>query len=114
MLVKDRDLNQDVFENVCIALEEMGLGDLEVAIIPGCKIGDGGGDEYAPCIKVTYGEGTFGNKMEELDKWFSIDLFMMFFEGRKNYLKLTADERALITMHPQMWEKEFLAGNTSK
>ena len=33
---------------------------------------------------------------------------------RKNYLKLTADERSLITMHPQMWEKEFLAGNTSK
>ena len=109
MLVRDRDLNQDVFENVCVALEEMGLGDLPVEIIP-----NGGDDDNTPCIKVTYGEGAFGNKMEELDKWFSTDLFMMFFEGRKNYLKLTADERSLITMHPQMWEKEFLAGNTSK
>ena len=109
MLVKRKYVNQDVFENVCDSLKEMGLGHLSVEIIP-----NGGGDEYAPCIKVTWGEGAFGNKMEELDRWFSIDLFMMFFEGRKNYLKLTADERSLITMHPQMWEKEFLAGNTSK
>ena len=109
MLVKRKYVNQDVFENVCDSLKEMGLGHLSVEIIP-----NGGDDDNTPCIKVTYGEGAFGNKMEELDRWFSIDLFMMFFEGRKNYLKLTADERALITMHPQMWEKEFLAGNTSK
>ena len=109
MLVKRKYVNQDVFENVCDSLKEMGLGHLSVEIIPNC-----GDDDNTPCIKVTYGEGAFGNKMEELDRWFSIDLFMMFFEGRKNYLKLTADERSLITMHPQMWEREFLAGNTSK
>lgn len=109
MLVKRKYVNQDVFENVCVALEEMGLGHLSVEIIP-----NGGDDDNTPCIKVTYGEGAFGNKMEELDRFFNLDLFMMFFEGRKNYLKLTADERSLITMHPQMWEKEFLAGNTSK
>ena len=109
MLVKRKYVNQDVIDHVKSELNDMGLNHLQVDLIM-----DGGEDENTPCIKVTYGEGIFGNKMEELDRWFNLDLFMMFFRGRRNYLKLTADERSLITMHPQMWEKEFLAGNISK
>ena len=109
MLVRDRDLNQDVFENVCASLEEMGLGHLDIELFT-----DGGDNDNTPYIKVSWGEGAFGNKMEELDRWFNLDLFLMFFRGRNNYLKLTEDERSKITVHPQMWEREFLAGNTSK
>jgi len=32
---------------------------------------------------------------------------MMFFEGRKNYLKLSPEEQAAIKVHPQQWEKEY-------
>ena len=101
--------NEITINKVESELNEMGLGHLPVELIM-----NGGDNEKTQCIKVTYGEGIFGNKMEELDRWFNLDLFLMFFRGRNNYLKLTADERALITMHPQMWEKEFLAGNVSK
>ena len=109
MLVRDRDLNQDVFENVCASLEEMGLGHLDIELFT-----DGGDNDNTPYIKVSWGEGAFGNKMEELDRWFNLDLFLMFFRGRNNYLKLTEDERSKITMHPQMWEREFLVGNVIK
>ena len=61
-------------------------------------------------VVVQHGEGIFGKHIETLDKYFSHDLFMMFFKGRLNYLKLTPEERASITVHPQEWEREFLAG----
>ena len=67
-------------------------------------------------VVVTYGEGIFGQTgifgqhIETLDKYFNHDLFMYFFKGRLNYLKLTDEERANIIVHPQEWEREFLAG----
>tara|TARA_R110000796_G_scaffold88852_2_gene192176 strand:- start:631 stop:927 length:297 start_codon:yes stop_codon:yes gene_type:complete len=70
------------------------------------RIEDEDGDT---AVVVQYGEGIFGKKIETLDKYFNHDLFMMFFKGRLNYLKLTAEERANITIHPQEWERSFLA-----
>ena len=101
--------NEITINKVESELNEMGLDHLQVDLIM-----NGGEDENTPCIKVTYGEGIFGYRMEKLNNYFNLDLFLMFFRGRNNYLKLTEDERSKITMHPQMWEKEFLAGNTSK
>jgi len=84
-------------------LRKMGL-DFPVDMI---ETGDRKGEM---AVVVQYGEGIFGKKSETLDKYFSHDLFMMFFKGRLNYLKLTPEERASITVHPQEWEREFLAG----
>ena len=61
-------------------------------------------------VVVTYGEGIFGKHIETLNKHFNHDLFMYFFKGRVNYLKLTDEERADIIIHPQEWERSFLAG----
>jgi len=84
-------------------LRKMGL-DFPVDMI---ETGDRN-NEHA--VVVQYGEGIFGKHIETLDKYFSHDLFMMFFKGRLNYLKLTPEERASITVHPQEWERAFLAG----
>ena len=83
-------------------LRKMGL-DFPVDMI---ETGDRN-NEHA--VVVQYGEGIFGKHIETLDKYFSHDLFMMFFEGRLNYLKLTPEERASITVHPQEWERAFIA-----
>ena len=103
-----KNLNS-IISNVESELNDMGLNHLQVDLIM-----NGGEDENTPCIKVTYGEGIFGYRMEKLNSYFNLDLFMMFFRGRRNYLKLTEDERSKITMHPQMWEREFLVGNVIK
>ena len=84
-------------------LRKMGL-DFPVDMI---ETGDRN-NEHA--VVVQYGEGIFGKHIETLDKYFSHDLFMYFFKGRVNYLKLTDEERANIIVHPQEWEREFLAG----
>ena len=92
----------DAVVGVRRALREMGLN-FPVDMI---ETGDRR-NEHA--VVVQYGEGIFGEYAETLDKYFSHDLFMMFFEGRLNYLKLTPEERASITVHPQEWEREFIA-----
>ena len=83
-------------------LRKMGL-DFPVDMI---ETGDRKGEM---AVAVTYGKGIFGKHIETLNKYFSHDLFMMFFKGRLNYLKLTPEERASITIHPQEWEREFIA-----
>ena len=60
-------------------------------------------------VVVQYSDGIFGKHIETLDKYFNHDLFMYFFKGRLNYLKLTDEERNTILIHPQEWEREFLA-----
>ena len=86
-------------------LNHIGLGHFPVSVI---ETGDRKG---SLAMAVTYGTGVFGKHIETLDKYWSLELFMMFFEGRKNYLALPEEERAAITMHPQQWEREFLANN---
>ena len=86
-------------------LNEIGLGQFGVDVITA------GDNDKTPTLVVTYGEGVFGQKMECLDKYWNTDLFMMFFEGRKNYLKLSSEEKASIKIHPQQWEKEYLSLN---
>ena len=98
-------------QEVRTALHEMGLGNYPVTVIP---TGRGttkpfGLNEMAICV--THGPGAFGTQMETLDKYFSVSLFLHWFKARKNYLKLTAAERAEITTHPEIWEKEYLANN---
>jgi hypothetical protein len=88
-------------------LNDMGLGHFPVGVI------DSGDRNNNLAIAVTYGTGVFGKHIETLDKYWSLKLFMMFFEGRKNYLALPEEERAAITMHPQQWEREFLANNVT-
>ena len=86
-------------------LNDMGLGHFPVSVI------DSGDRKNSLAMAVTYGTGIFGRHIETLDKYWSLELFMMFFEGRKNFLALPEEERAAITMHPQQWEREFLANN---
>ena len=86
-------------------LKDMGLGHFPVGII------DSGDWNNSLALAVTYGTGVFGKHIETLDKYWNLELFMMFFSGRKNYLALPEKERAAITMHPQQWEREFLANN---
>ena len=95
----------DTVDEVKERLNEMGLGHFGVNMIYA------GDNDKTPPLVVTYGEGIFGQKMEYLDKYWSTDLFMMFFEGRKNYLKLSSEEKASIKIHPQQWEKEYLSLN---
>jgi len=92
-------------QEVRTALHEMGLGDYPVTVIPT----EARRGEMAICV--THGPGAFGTQMETLDKYFSVNLFLHWFRARKNYLKLTAAERAEITTHPEIWEKEYLANN---
>ena len=88
-------------------LNHIGLGHFPVSVI---ETGDRKG---SLAMAVTYGTGVFGKHIETLDKYWSLGLFMMFFLGRKNYLALPEEERAAITMHPQQWEREFLANNVT-
>ena len=92
----------NVLSDVEERLRGMGL-DFPVDVI---ETGDRDGEM---AIKVTYGPGIFGSQIETLNRFFSTDIFMSFFTGRVNYLKLTDAERASINVHPQVWEAEFLA-----
>ena len=83
-------------------LSEIGLGHFGVDVVTA------GDNDKTPTLVVTYEEGIFGKKMEYLDRYWSTDLFMLFFEGRKNYLKLTSEEKASIKIHPQQWENDYI------
>ena len=83
----------------------MGLGHYPVSIIPT----EARRGEMAICV--THGPGAFGTQQETLNKYFDVKLFLWWFRTRKNYLKLTAAERAEITIHPELWEREYLANN---
>ena len=96
-----------VLQEVTMKLQEMGLGHYPVSIIPTEARRPRG--EMAICV--THGPGPFGTQMETLNKYFDVKLFLWWFKARKNYLKLTAAERAEITTHPEIWEREYLANN---
>lgn len=98
----------NVVDEVKVRLSEMGLGNFGVDVITA------GDNDKTPTLVVTYGEGIFGKQMGYLDRYWSTDLFMMWFEGRKNYLKLTSEEKASIKIHPQQWEKEYIVNNFLK
>jgi phosphoribosylformylglycinamidine (FGAM) synthase-like amidotransferase family enzyme len=92
-----------ILEEVKTRLTEMGLGHLPVDIIQTYNTNE----EMA--ITVTHGEGFFGKHIEPLNKYFSTNIFMMYFEGRKNYLALSQEEKSNINVHPQQWEAKFIA-----
>ena len=94
-----------ILQVVTIKLEAMGLGHYPVTIIPTERRKG----EMAICV--THGPGAFGTQMETLNKYFDVNLFIYWFRARQNYLKLTAEERAEITIHPNEWEREYCANN---
>tara|TARA_R110000851_G_scaffold316965_1_gene480249 strand:- start:355 stop:684 length:330 start_codon:yes stop_codon:yes gene_type:complete len=94
-----------VLQEVTMKLQEMGLGHYPVSIIPTER------RRGEMNICVTHGPGAFGTQQETLNKYFDVKLFLWWFKTRKNYLKLTAAERAEITIHPEQWEREYLANN---
>ena len=93
----------NVVDEVKSRLSEIGLGHFGVDVITA------GDNDKTPTLVVTYKEGIFGKQMGYLDRYWSTDLFMMWFEGRKNYLKLSPGEQAAIKVHPQQWEKEYIS-----
>tara|TARA_R110000764_G_scaffold187870_1_gene273210 strand:- start:754 stop:1149 length:396 start_codon:yes stop_codon:yes gene_type:complete len=87
-------------------LENLGLGHFNTELIT-----DAGEDSNKCAIKVTYADGPFGYQMEILDRHFSLELFMMYFKNRRNYLMLTPAEREEIAnqnTHPEEWEQGFV------
>ena len=97
----------DAVDGVKSGLVAMGLGHLAVELIT-----DAGEDSNEVAVKVTYADGPFGYQMEMLDRYFSLDLFMMYFKSRRNYLMLNEAEQEAIfeqRIHPEVWEQEFLA-----
>ncbi len=88
--------NSLVLSRVKEGLNNLGLSNLVASIEK---------DEDGTYINVTWEPGAFGNHIEELDKWFDLDLFMSFFKGRSKWLALSSDERAKVTMHPQVYQK---------
>ena len=83
-------------------LNDMGLGHFPVGVI------DSGDSNNNLAIAVTYGTGVFGKHIETLDKYWNVELFLMYFNSRRNYLALPEGERAAIKMHPELWEKKYL------
>ena len=97
----------DAVDGVKSGLVAMGLGHLAVELIT-----DAGEDSNEVAVKVTYADGPFGYQMEMLDRYFSLDLFMMYFKSRCNYLMLTAAEQEVIFnqgIHPEVWESNTIA-----
>ena len=89
-------------------LDQMGLGHFSVELVNDC-----GRDCNQEGIKVTTDptDEQFGYQVQTLDRYFSIDGFMSWFEGRKNYLKLSKESQDVLTeqrIHPQVWEENFL------
>jgi hypothetical protein len=95
--------NLEKAEAVRQGLEKMGLGHFPINFFPEDRKGE-------VSISVTLDEGIgLDVKSEVMNKYFDVDLFLYWFEGRKNFLKLSVEERRAITIHPQMWEANFLA-----
>ena len=88
--------NQVIVNQVKNELAQLGLSNLSVSINK---------DEEGSYISVKWEEGAFGNHSEMLNRWFDLGLFISFFKGRSKWLALTADERAKVTMHPQMYQE---------
>ena len=88
--------NQVILKQVQNGLEQLGLTNLTASVNK---------SEDGPYISVEWEAGAFGNHSEELNKWFDLDLFMSFFKGRSKWLALSSDERAKVTMHPQMYQE---------
>tara|TARA_R110000796_G_scaffold13793_11_gene44466 strand:- start:2757 stop:3080 length:324 start_codon:yes stop_codon:yes gene_type:complete len=92
-------------QEVRVGLEEMGLGHFPINIVPTER------KKGEIAIEVQHGatDGAFDVQNETINKFFYPSIFLHWFAGRVNYLKLTPAERAAITIHPQMWEEQFKA-----
>jgi hypothetical protein len=92
-------------QEVRVGLEAMGLGHFPISIVPTER------ERGEIAIEVQHGDtdGAFDVQNETINRFFYPHIFLHWFAGRKNFLKLSTEERAAINMHPQVWEANYIA-----
>ena len=94
--------NLEKAEAVRQGLEKMGLGHFPINFFPTDRKGE-------LSINVALDEEMgLDVRSEVMNRYFNADLFLTWFKSRKNFLKLSVEERRAITIHPEMWETNFL------
>ena len=95
--------NLEKAEAVRQGLEKMGLGNLPINFSPTDRKGE-------VSIDVTLDEEIgLDVRSEVMNRYFNADLFLTWFKSRKNFLKLSVKERRAITIHPEVWEANFIS-----
>ena len=88
--------NSEVVLKVETELKSLGLSNLEVSLVK---------DEGGIYINTRWEKtGAFGSHSDKLGKYFSLEMYVDYFRNRSKWLALSSEERAKITIHPQVYQ----------